>query len=185
MQQLWRLLLGATTKALPDRQVLRLQNAKIPWPPKQLPLSTSCNWDHWCVWQVHHSKRVALQRNLSVCLVTPESASGSTSACPWLWSEETLPANWPVCKFDLIVSALFLLLLMYWPASLPAACPVSMYSYCLPNPHSFYKFHCSLSCAVLPCALVNYLVSCTAYDETTAWCYDPHCLQPPRLCRKS
>jgi len=27
---------------------------KIPWPPKQLPLSTSCNWDHWCVWQLHH-----------------------------------------------------------------------------------------------------------------------------------
>ena len=26
---------------------------KIPWPPKQLPLSTSCNWDHWCVWQIH------------------------------------------------------------------------------------------------------------------------------------
>ena len=26
---------------------------KIPWPPKQLPLSTSGNWDHWCVWQVH------------------------------------------------------------------------------------------------------------------------------------
>jgi len=26
---------------------------KIPWPSKQLPLSTSGNWDHWCVWQVH------------------------------------------------------------------------------------------------------------------------------------
>ena len=24
---------------------------QIPWPPKQiLPPSTSCNWDHWCVW---------------------------------------------------------------------------------------------------------------------------------------
>jgi len=47
---------------------------------------------------------VALQRNLLICLVTPGSASGSTSACPCLWSEETLPACWPVCKRDLTLS---------------------------------------------------------------------------------
>jgi len=46
--------------------------------------------------------RVASQRNLLICLATP----GSAGACPWLWSEETLPAYWPVCKFDLI-SVLF------------------------------------------------------------------------------
>jgi len=33
--------------------------------------------------------------------------SGSTSTCPWLRSEETLPAYWPMCKFDLILSVLF------------------------------------------------------------------------------
>ena len=26
---------------------------KVPWPTKQLPLSTSCNRGHWCEWQVH------------------------------------------------------------------------------------------------------------------------------------
>jgi len=26
---------------------------KIPWPPKQLPLSTVCNWNNWCIRQVH------------------------------------------------------------------------------------------------------------------------------------
>jgi len=36
------------------------------------------------------------------------SASGSTSVCPWLWSGETLPAYWPVCKFDLYLPVLFL-----------------------------------------------------------------------------
>jgi len=34
-------------------QKLRPQNAKIPWPPNKLPLSTSGNGDHWCVWEVH------------------------------------------------------------------------------------------------------------------------------------
>jgi len=34
----------------------------------------------------------------------PGSDSGFTSACPWLWSEETLPAYWLVCKFDLILA---------------------------------------------------------------------------------
>ena len=44
-----------------------------------------------------------LQRNLLTCQVTPGSNSGSTSACPWLWSNGTLTAYWPVCKFDLIL----------------------------------------------------------------------------------
>ena len=54
-QQLWTLLLRATIKTLPDRLVLQPQKKlpKISWPPKQLPLSTSGNGDHWCVWQVH------------------------------------------------------------------------------------------------------------------------------------
>ena len=42
----------------------------------------------------------------------------------------------------------------------------SMCSYCLPNPRSFCKIHCSLNCAVLPCALVKYLVNRMAYDES-------------------
>jgi len=40
-------------------------------------------------------------------LVTPGSTSGSTSVCPWLWSGETLPAYWAVCKFDLTLPVLF------------------------------------------------------------------------------
>jgi len=39
-----------------------------------------------------------------LCLVIPGSDSGSTSACPWLWSKGILPAYWPVCKFDLILA---------------------------------------------------------------------------------
>ena len=44
-----------------------------------------------------------------------------------------------------------------------------MCSYCLPNPRSFCKIHCSLSCAVLPCALVKYLVNRMACNESTVW----------------
>ena len=55
-----------------------------------------------------------------------------------------------------------------------------MCSYCLPNPRSFCKMHCSLTCAVLPCALVKYLVNRTAYDESTAWFRVQHCLKPLR-----
>jgi len=43
-----------------------------------------------------------------VYLVTPESASGSTSVFPWLWPGEMLLAYWPVCKFDLILPVVFL-----------------------------------------------------------------------------
>jgi len=35
-------------------------------------------------------------------LGNPGSNSGSTSACPCLYSEEILLTYWPVCKFDLI-----------------------------------------------------------------------------------
>ena len=38
------------------------------------------------------------------CQVSPGSDSDSTSACPWWWSEGTLPAYWPVCKFDPILT---------------------------------------------------------------------------------
>jgi len=44
-----------------------------------------------------------LQLRPLVCLVNQGSDSGSTGAYPWLWSEETLPAYLPVCKFDLIL----------------------------------------------------------------------------------
>jgi len=77
-----------------------------------------------------------------------------------------LPAYWPVCKFDLILPVLFLAaFLTYWPPSLLLLAPVSMCTYCLPNPRSFCQIHCSLSCAVLPCALVKYLFNRMAYDE--------------------
>jgi len=69
-------------------------------------------------------------------------------------------------------------LLIYWPASLPATCPESMHRYCLPNPHSFCKFHCSLTCAVLPWTLVtifsiaqprreHIVVLCSSFLETS------------------
>ena len=83
---------------------------KISWPPKkQLPLSTSGNWDHWYVWQSPLPLFwVVFRRNLLMCLATPGSTSGYTSVCPWLWPGEMLPAYWSVCKFDLILPVLFL-----------------------------------------------------------------------------
>ena len=52
---------------------------------------------------------VVLRRGSLMCLVTPGSANGSTSVCPWLWSGEMLPAYyWPVCEFDLTLRVLFL-----------------------------------------------------------------------------
>ena len=66
---------------------------------------------------------------------------------------------------------------------LPLA-PVSMCSYCLPNPHSFCKIHCSLSCAALPCALLKYLFNRMANDESTAWFRVQHCLKPLRPLKK-
>jgi len=49
-----------------------------------------------------------LAKKLLICLVTPGSASGSTSACLWQWSEDMLPAYWPVCKIDFIFICSFL-----------------------------------------------------------------------------
>ena len=50
---------------------------------------------------------------------------------------------------------------------------------------SFCKIHCSLSCAVLPCALVKYLVNRMAYDESTAWFRVQHWLKPLHSCKLS
>ena len=70
-------------------------------------------------------------------------------------------------------------LVIYWPASLPVTCPVSMHRYCLPNPHSFGKFHCSLTCAVLPCTLVTtFLIAQPRWHS--ALCDVPHFLKPLR-----
>ena len=154
---------------------------KISWPPEQLPLSTSCNWDHWCVWQVHcpilsgltkklvdasgdPRERQWLHQCLSLAMVRGNAAS--ILACVQVWSYVT-------CSFSSCI----------WCTDLhhcPPLPPISMCSSCLPNPRSFCKIHCSLSCAVLPCALVKYLVSRIAYDESTAWCHVPHYLKSLR-----
>jgi len=129
-QQLWTLLLGATTKTLPDRQVLRLrrlrlQNAKNTITSKAITTLNPLKLRQLvCMVSLPPLFWVASQRNLLVCLVTPGSASGSTSACP---------------------------LVLIWLSVSPLPL-VLIYSYRLPNPRSFCKFHCSLSCAVLPCA---------------------------------
>jgi len=116
MQQLWILLLRATTKTLPNRQVsqlqkLRLQNAKNTMTSK--PTTTFNQWllrPLVCMASPLPLFWVVLQRNLLMRLATPGSTRGSTmtSVCPWLWSRETLPAYWPVCKLDLILSVPFL-----------------------------------------------------------------------------
>jgi len=75
-----------------------------------------------------------------------------------------------VCKFDLILPVPFLDAFKFYCTDhhhccLPLA-PVSLLcSCCLPNSCYFCKTH-SLSCAVLPSALVKYLVNRIAYDES-------------------
>ena len=78
---------------------------KIRRPPWQLPLSTSHNSIHWCIYGKFTAPFLSgLARNLLTSLVTPRSDSGSTSTCLWLWSYRMLPAYsyWPVW-FDLIL----------------------------------------------------------------------------------
>ena len=101
---------------------------------------------------------VVLQRNLLMCVVTSGSTSGSTTICPWLWSVETLPAYWPVCKFDMTFFSCFQCTNHH--RGLPLA-PVSMCSYCIPNHRSFCKIHCSLilsARSIVPSVAKCYLV---------------------------
>ena len=110
-QQLWTLLFRATItiKTPPDRLVLWPQKKswghkmpKISWPPKQLPLSTSGNWDLWCVWQVHCpflsglSKKLVdvsgdprehqwLHQRLSVAVAKENAASIGLSFASLIW----------------------------------------------------------------------------------------------------
>jgi len=104
-------------------------------------------------------ERQWLHQHLSLAVVRGNAAS--TLACVQVWS-------------DILFFFLVTFNVLTKHRCLPLAA-VSMYSYRLPNPCFFFKFYCSLSRAVLPCALVKYLVKRTAYDQTTAWCYVPHC----------
>ena len=123
-----------------------------------------------------------------MCLMTPGSANGSTSVCPWLWSGEMLPAYWPVCEFDLTLRVLFLLSSSCFQRTdhhhcLPLA-PVSMCSYCLPNPRSLCKIQLP---SVVQCYLVHWLniLSITRpMMRVTAWFRVQHCLKPLRHSEK-
>jgi len=118
---------------------------------------------------------------LLMCLATPGSASGSTSVCPWLWSGEMLPAYWPVCEFDLTLRVVFLVaafavLITITAYHLPLyQCVVIAFRILVLSVDSS-----SLSCAVLPCALVKFIANRMAYDESTAWFRVQHCLKPLR-----
>ena len=116
---------------------------KISWPPKQLPLTTSGNWDHWCVWQVHY----------------PFSEQSCEETCRCVWRPQGMPvapaASVPGCgqgkccqHIDLFASW------SNFTCSFSSSCfertdhhhclpltPISMCSYCLPNPRSFCKIH--------------------------------------------
>ena len=102
-----------------------------------------------------------LHQRLSLAVVKRTTAS--TLACVQVWSN--------------IICSLFFS--CFWCTDqyrcLPLA-PISIYSHCLVNPPSFYKFHCSHYCAVFLCALVEYLANYTTHNETAVWCYAPHCL---------
>jgi len=129
---------------------------KISWPPKQLLLTTSGNWDHWCVWQVHcpffewsYEKLVDVFGDPKECqwlhqrlyLTVVRGNAASILACVRVWSNFT-------CSFS---SSCFKRTDHHH--CLPLA-PVSMCSYCLPNPRSFCKIHFP---SVVQCYLVHWL----------------------------
>ena len=66
-----------------------------------------CFKPSFCILGFYRPPLSGLAKKLVDMSVTPGSISGSTSACPWLWSKDMLQAYWPVCKFDLISSILF------------------------------------------------------------------------------
>jgi len=80
---------------------------------------------------------------------------------------------------DIICSS-FLLLLVYWPVSLPTTCPLYQ---CITIAYRILVLCASFivpsEVTVLLCALVN-LVNRTASDEITALCYAPQHLKPMR-----
>jgi len=113
-EQLQTLLLGATAKTLPDRQALqqqrlRKQNAKNTMTSKVITIFNQLQLRPLvCMARPTNPFLRSLAKKLvDICLMPPDSASGSTSTSSWLWSEETLPTYWPVCKFYLILSLPF------------------------------------------------------------------------------
>jgi len=127
---------------------------KISWPPKPLSLTTSGNWDHWCVWQVHCPFLSGLAKKLvdvsgdpreyqwlhqRLSLAVFKGNAASILACVWVWSNFT-------CSFS---SSCFYCSDHHH--CLPLA-PVSMCSYCLPNPRSFCKINFP---SVVQCYLVH------------------------------
>ena len=100
---------------------------------------------------------VVLQRNLLMCLVTPGNASDSTRACPWLWSGQTLPAYWHMCKFDLTLSVLFFPLVAFNVLTSIAACHLSL---CWRKAVAFWILVLSVSFivpSVVQCNLAHWL----------------------------
>ena len=81
---------------------------KISWPPKELPLSTSGNWNHWCVWHVHCSFFEWSYEETCWCVWRPQGAPVAPPASVPGCGQGKCCQHWPVCKFDLILPVLFL-----------------------------------------------------------------------------
>ena len=129
---------------------------KIPWPPKQLPLSTCGHWDHWCVYGKSTAPFLSglakklvdasgvprehqwLHQDLSLAVVRRNAAS--ILACVQAWFNLT-------CSFSSCFKC------TDHHRCLPLA-PASVCSYCLPNTRSFCKFYCS---SIVQCYLVHWL----------------------------
>jgi len=99
-----------------------------------------------------------LHQRLSLAVARPKGNAASILACVQVWSDFTCFFSGLVAAFNVLTTITAYHLPLYqW-----------MYSYCLLNPRSFCNIHCSLTCAVLPCALVKYLFNRMVYDENTA-----------------
>jgi len=92
--------------------------------------------------------------------------------------------HWPVCKFDYL-PVLFLVTLSVLTTN--AACHLPLYQ-CISIAFRilvlFVRFIVSsvVQCYLVRC-LNKHLVNRTAYNESRAWCYVPHCRVRPPVCR--
>ena len=162
----------------PGYKVWGCKMSKILWPQRQIPLPTSCNWNHWCVWKEHPLFWVASKKLVNI--------SGDPRESQWLQQRlslavirGTLQEYWLVCNFVLILSVLYLVafdaLIRIVACHLPLSqCIVIAFRIPIPSV-SFIVPLCSVT---LPIDQLSY--QSHSQDETTAWCYVPHSLKPLR-----
>jgi len=155
---------------------------KVSWPPKQLPLLTSGNWDHWCVWQVH-------------CPLFEWSFEETCWCVWWLQGSPVAPpasvlgcGQGKCCQhIGLCASLIWFYLFFFHLAAFNLLTTITayhlpMYQY-VAIAFRILVFSVRFNVpSVVQCYLVHWLhlVKHMGYDESTAWFHVQHCLKPLR-----